>query len=88
MNKPKQMQFTYGGKVYTYELYLGGVKRLNLRIRPDGSIRVSAPLLTLQRRINDFLSLYGDKIEIISPEHIRCEFKKILQRMMAMYKDR
>lgn len=63
MNKPKQMQFTYGGKVYTYELYLGGVKRLNLRIRPDGSIRVSAPLLTLQRRINDFLSLYGDKIE-------------------------
>ena len=35
-----------------------------------------------------WLLFYGDKIEIISPEHIRCEFKKILQRMMAMYKDR
>lgn len=34
------------------------------------------------------LLFYGDKIEIISPEHIRCEFKQILQRMMAKYKDR
>lgn len=62
MKHPKQMQFTYGGEVYSYELYLGGVKRLNLRIRPDGSIRVSAPRLTPQRTIDDFLSLYGDKI--------------------------
>ena len=62
MKKPKQMQFTYGGEVYTYELYLGGVKRLNLRIRPDGSIRMSAPRLTSQREIDTFLTRYGDRI--------------------------
>ena len=62
MKQPKTRQFVHQGKTYEYELYLGDVKRLNLRIRPDGSIRVSAPRLTSQRSINDFLSLYGDKI--------------------------
>ena len=32
-----------------------------------------------------WLLFYGDKIEIISPEHIREEFQHILQRMMRMY---
>ncbi|MBQ2420388.1 MAG: M48 family metallopeptidase [Clostridia bacterium] len=32
------------GEQYEYEWHVGGVKRLNLRIRPDGSIRVSTPL--------------------------------------------
>lgn len=63
MKKQTIRQFAYQAKTYKYELHLGGVKRLNLRIRPDGTIRVSAPRLTPQRRIDDFLSLYGDKIE-------------------------
>lgn len=62
MKQPKQMQFTYGGKSYAYELYLGGVKRINLRVRPDGTIRVSAPYLTPGHRIAAFLLEYGDKI--------------------------
>lgn len=63
MKKQTIRQFAYQAKTYEYELHLGGVKRLNLRIRPDGTIRVSAPRLTSQRTIDDFLSLYGDKIE-------------------------
>ena len=63
MKKQTIRQFTHQAKTYEYELHLGGVKRLNLRIRPDGTIRVSAPRLTSHRTIDDFLSLYGDKIE-------------------------
>lgn len=33
-----------------------------------------------------WLLFYGDKIEVISPEHIRNEFKQILERMMRKYK--
>ena len=62
MKQPKQMQFTYGGKSYAYELYLGGVKRINLRVRPNGTIRVSAPYLTLPRHIDAFLARCGDRI--------------------------
>ena len=63
MNKPKIRQFTYQGKTYAYELYLGGVKRINLRVRPNGTIRVSAPHLTPARHIDAFLMRCGDKIE-------------------------
>ena len=62
MKNVKQLRFTYKGHSYPYDLYLGGVKRLNLRVRPDGSIRVSAPRMTSQRAIDDFLTCYGDKI--------------------------
>lgn len=62
MKQPKQRTLIYQGQAYPYDLYLGGVKRINLRVRPDGSIRVSAPRLTAQRRIDAFLTQYGDKI--------------------------
>ena len=52
---PVQKQIIFNGISYRYELYVGGVKRLNLRIRPDGSIRVSVPRATSQRQIDDFL---------------------------------
>ncbi len=45
--KPKTFrveQVLLNDQKYEYELWVGGVKRLNLRIRPDGSIRVSTPL--------------------------------------------
>ncbi|MBO5897462.1 MAG: metal-dependent hydrolase, partial [Clostridia bacterium] len=56
MKNPRLMQFTYGGEVYPYELYVGGVKRLNLRVRADGSIRMSVPSRTSQARIDTFLA--------------------------------
>ncbi len=62
MKRPKQCQFIYNGQIYAYDLYPGGVKRLNLRVRPDGSIRVSAPRLTSQQKIDAFLTQHGDKI--------------------------
>lgn len=62
MKQPKQRTLIYQGQAYPYDLYLGGVKRINLRVRPDGSIRVSAPRLTSQCRIDAFLTQYGDKI--------------------------
>lgn len=58
----KQKHFRYGGVDYPYELHIGGVKRLNLRIRADGSLRVSVPRRTSQRRIDAFLTSCGDKI--------------------------
>lgn len=58
----KQKCFRYGGALYPYELHIGGVKRLNLRIRPDGSIRLSVPRMTSQRQINAFLARCCDKI--------------------------
>ena len=61
--KPKQMQFSYNGKIYPYELYLGGVKRFNLRIRPDGSMRLSVPRYATSREIESFLLTCAPKIE-------------------------
>lgn len=62
MKKPKQMQFTYDGEVYPYELYLGGVKRINLRVRTDGSIRMSAPSWTTQARREAFLAEHAPRL--------------------------
>ena len=58
----KHKYFRYGGVDYPYELHIGGVKRLNLRVRPDGSIRLSVPRGTSQRQIDAFLSRCGNKI--------------------------
>ena len=58
----KQKCFCYGGVDYPYDLHIGGVKRLNLRIRPDGTIRLSVPRMTSQRQIDSFLARYADKI--------------------------
>ena len=58
----KQKCFRYGGAHYPYELHMGGVKRLNLRIRSDGSIRLSVPHMTSQRQIDAFLTRCGEKI--------------------------
>ena len=62
MKKTKIQQFTYGGEVYTYELYLGGVKRINLRVRADGSIRMSAPTWTTQARREAFLAEHAPRM--------------------------
>lgn len=58
----KQKTFRYCGEDYPYELHIGGVKRLNLRIRSDGSIRLSVPRMTSQRQIDNFLLRSGPKI--------------------------
>ncbi len=58
----KHKYFRYGGVDYPYELHIGGVKRLNLRVRPDGSIRLSVPYATKQRQIDAFLDRYADRI--------------------------
>jgi predicted metal-dependent hydrolase len=58
----KQKCFRYDGVDYPYELYIGGVKRLNLRVRPDGTIRLSVPYATAQRQIDAFLDRYADRI--------------------------
>lgn len=54
--------FAYAGTEYPYDLYIGGVKRLNLRIRPDGSIRLSVPRGTAPGQIDAFLGRYADRI--------------------------
>lgn len=58
----KHKCFRYGGVDYPYELHIGGVKRLNLRVRPDGSIRLSVPRMTPHRQIDAFLGRYADRI--------------------------
>ena len=58
----KHKCFRYGGVDYPYELHIGGVKRLNLRVRPDGSIRLSVPRMTPQRQIDALLDRYAERI--------------------------
>ena len=58
----KQKCFRYGGALYPYELHIGGVRRLNLRVRSDGSIRLSVPYATPQRHIDAFLGLHAERI--------------------------
>ena len=60
--KYKQKSFVYGNAEYLYELHVGGVRRINLRIRPDGSIRLSVPHATTSRQIHAFLARYADHI--------------------------
>ena len=60
--KYKQKSFVYGNAEYLYELHVGGVRRLNLRVRPDGTIRLSVPYATTQRQIDAFLDRYADRI--------------------------
>lgn len=43
------------GKRLSYELERKAVGNINLRVRPDGSIYVSAPLRTPQESIESFL---------------------------------
>ena len=62
MKRPERRVFVYQDCTYPYELHLGGVKRINVRVRPDGSIRVSAPRAIARRRIDAFLISCGDKI--------------------------
>lgn len=59
----KSKRFRYRETDYPYELYIGGVKRMNLRLRSDGSIRLSVPRWTSQRQIDTFLARHGEKIE-------------------------
>lgn len=60
--KYKQKSFVYGNTEYLYELHVGGVRRLNLRVRSDGTIRLSVPYATTQRQIDAFLDRYADRI--------------------------
>ena len=50
------------GKQITYILTYKNVKNLNLRIRNDGSVRVSAPMRTLLSRVDNFVR---DNAEVI-----------------------
>ncbi len=43
------------GRRLTYELARGGVKNLNLRVRRDGSVRLSVPLRTTAQKADAFL---------------------------------
>ena len=75
MNRKKnctQKSFVYAETEYPYELHTGGVKRLNLRVRPDGSIHLSVPRATSQRQIDAFLARYGDKIaDVVARAKVR-----------------
>ena len=52
----------YNGKIIEYELTYKNVKNINLRIKPDGSINVSANRWIGQRTIDDFIVSKGDFI--------------------------
>ena len=95
MKKPKTRRFTYRDRTYEYELYLGGVKRINLRVRRDGTIRVSAPYLTPTRHIDALLMCCGDKVEAavskargqqqnIAPTLTKAELAQQKERLLAI----
>ena len=55
-------RITLGGRQVEYTLQRKRVKNINLRIGPDGSVRVSCPRLTPQSRIDAFLRAEEKKI--------------------------
>ncbi len=65
-----------GEKVLSYELFLGSYKNINLRIRDDGSIRVSANRKLSLERIDAFL------IEKI--EWIECAQRRLLESRASL----
>ncbi len=88
MKRPQHLQFTYDGKVYSYELHLGGVRRLNLRVRGDGSIRMSAPIQTSQEQREAFLRDHIlQLVEAINRVEENEENRKVLQQPEEIYRN-
>ena len=56
-------QFTANGKSYSYTLVRGRVKNYNLRIKEDGTLRVSAPVSAPISRIEEFLIRNAEGID-------------------------
>lgn len=54
--------YTSDGKAISYNLTCKKVKNINLRIKPDGSVNVSANRFTSRRVIDDFLLSKSDLI--------------------------
>ena len=50
------------GRTIEYELTRKCVKNINLRVRPDGTVAVSAPMRTPQDRIDGFVLSRADRI--------------------------
>ncbi len=61
-NKNMINKIILNGKVLEYELQYKKVKNINLRIKPDGSVHVSANKRITQKYINDFLISKSDFI--------------------------
>ena len=55
-------RLSFNGFIIEYELTRKRVKNLNLRIRRDGSVHVSAPYLTPQSRIDSFILSHAGRI--------------------------
>lgn len=55
--------FTANGKSYAYTLVRGRVKNYNLRIKEDGTLRVSAPVSAPILKIEDFLIRNAEHID-------------------------
>lgn len=55
-------RLSFNGCTIEYELTRKRVKNLNLRIRRDGSVHVSAPYLTPQSRIDSFILAHAGRI--------------------------
>ena len=61
MSNRKYEQFTYEGKTYICELNLGEFRRILLRVRQDGTIRLTAPIWITAERRTAFLKKYMPK---------------------------
>ena len=57
-----QRRITLGNIPVTYELQYKNVKRINLRVHPDGRVSVSANPFVLQSQVDQFLIQNGDFI--------------------------
>lgn len=55
-------KLVFNAQTIEYELTRKKVKNLNLRIRPEGTVHVSAPFFTPQRQIERFVLSNADKI--------------------------
>lgn len=74
-----QRMTSFGGQVIVYELERKRVKNLNLRIRPDGSVYVSANSRVSLASIDAFVAQKGDFI-LAAQERFRRETERSSER--------
>lgn len=77
-------QFCGQGITFPYELWVGGVRNLNLRVRTDGSVRLSVPrgtdMRTVDRFIESNLAKITEAVEKMKQRKARTTSDDILYR--------
>ena len=80
LKKAEIRTLTAGGRTVSYQLERKAVKRINLRVMPNGDVRVSAPTRIPLRPIEDFIK---SKLDWIDGARARVQARRGEQLMLS-----